>query len=80
MRFRKTLTFFMLTMGLVFTLPTWAQQKPFTQEQVTNMVRDGLGDDTGAKAIEQRGIDFAPAEDFIQSLKALPGFKGLSAQ
>jgi hypothetical protein len=33
------------------------------------MVRDGLGDETGAKAIEQLGIDFAPTEDFIQTLK-----------
>jgi len=32
------------------------------------MVRDGLGDETGAKAIQQRGIDFAPTEDFLQSL------------
>jgi hypothetical protein len=47
-----------------------AQQKPFTQEQVSNMVRAGLGDDSGAKPIEQRGIDFAPSEDFIQTLKA----------
>ena len=44
--------------------------KPFTQEQVSNMVRAGLGDDSGAKLIEQRGIVFAPSEDFIQSLKA----------
>ena len=44
--------------------------KPFTQEQVSNMVRAGLGDDSGAKLIEQRGIDFAPAEDFLQTLKA----------
>jgi hypothetical protein len=34
------------------------------------MVRAGLGDETGAKALEQRGINFAPTEDFIQSLKA----------
>jgi len=33
------------------------------------MVRAGLGDETGAKAIEQRGIDFATTEDFLQSLK-----------
>jgi hypothetical protein len=33
-------------------------------------VRDGLGDEAGATLIEQRGIDFAPAEDFLQSLKA----------
>jgi len=43
---------------------------PFTQEQVSNMVRDGFGDQSGAKLIEQRGIDFAPAEDFLQTLKA----------
>ena len=34
------------------------------------MVRAGLGDDSGAKLIEQRGIDFAPSEDFMQTLKA----------
>jgi hypothetical protein len=34
------------------------------------MVRDGFGDESGAKLIEQRGIDFAPGEDFMQSLKA----------
>jgi hypothetical protein len=34
------------------------------------MVRAGLGDDSGAKLIEQRGIDFAPSDDFIQTLKA----------
>ena len=44
--------------------------KPFTEEQVSNMVWDGFGDESGAKLIEQRGIDFAPAEDFLQSLKA----------
>ena len=70
MRFRKTLSFFFLATVLVFALPAGAQQKPFTQEQVSNMVRDGFGDESGAKLIEQRGIDFAPAEDFMQSLKA----------
>ena len=51
-------------------LPPRAQQKPFTQEQVSNMVRDGFGDESGAKVIEQRGIDFAPSEDSYQTLKA----------
>jgi tetratricopeptide (TPR) repeat protein len=60
----------MLAMGLVFALPAWAQQKPFTRDQVQGLVRDGLGDELGAKLIEQRGIDFAPAEDFLQGLKA----------
>jgi Flp pilus assembly protein TadD len=47
-----------------------AQQKSFTQDQVQGLVRSGLGDDSGAKLIDQRGIDFAPTEDFLQSLKA----------
>jgi hypothetical protein len=70
MRFRTTLTFLILATTSVFALSAWAQQKLFTQERVSNMVRDGFGDETGAKAIEQRGIDFAPADDFLQSLKA----------
>ena len=70
MRFRKTLTLLVLAMGLVFALSAWAQQKPLTREQVQGLVRDGLGDESGAKLIEQRGIDFALAEDFLQSLKA----------
>jgi tetratricopeptide (TPR) repeat protein len=70
MRFRKALTFLMLAMGLVFARCAWAQQKPpLTQEQVQGLVRNGLGDETGAKAIEQRGIDFAPTEDLLQALK-----------
>src|SRR5208337_1097268 len=70
MEFRKTLTLLMLAMGLVFALSAWAQQKPLTRDQVQGLVRDGLGDESGAKLIEQRGVDFAPAEDFLQSLKA----------
>jgi hypothetical protein len=52
------------------TTPGTSPAKPFTQEQVSNMVRDGFGDESGAKLIEQRGIDFVPSEDFIQTLKA----------
>jgi len=60
-----------LLAAFFLTVPANAQQptKPFTQAQVQAMVRDGLGDETGAKALAQRGIDFAPTEDFIQSLK-----------
>jgi hypothetical protein len=60
----------MLIIAMILTLPLRAQQTPFTQEQVSKMVRAGLGDDSGVKLIEQRGIDFAPAEDFMLSLKA----------
>jgi len=47
-----------------------AQERPFTQDQVQGLVRSGLGDDSGAKLIKERGIDFTPLEDFLQSLKA----------
>jgi hypothetical protein len=66
MRSLKTLTYLILATWLIFALSAWAQQKPLTQAQVQSLVRDGLGDETGAKAIEKRGIDFAPAEDFMR--------------
>ncbi|MGA3328388.1 MAG: tetratricopeptide repeat protein [Terriglobia bacterium] len=70
MRLCRTLTFLILAMGWVLALSAWAQQKPLTQDQVQGLVRSGLADESGAKLIEARGIDFAPAEDFLQSLKA----------
>jgi len=70
MRHRSVVPLLMLVIATILALPAGAQQKPFTQEQVQGMVRDGLGDETGAKAIEQRGIDFVPTEDFLHSLKA----------
>ena len=70
MRRRPVVTILMLIIAVILPLPMRAQQKPFTQEQASNMVRAGLGDESGAKLIEQRGIDFAPAEDLLQNLKA----------
>ena len=69
MSYRPAVTDLILT-TIILTLPATAQQKPFTQDQAQGMVRDGRGDESGAKAIEQRGIDFAPTEDFLQGLKA----------
>jgi tetratricopeptide (TPR) repeat protein len=60
----------MLIVVVILPPPMRAQQQPLTETQVQSLVHSGLGDETGAKAIEQRGIDFAPAEDFLQSLKA----------
>jgi tetratricopeptide (TPR) repeat protein len=70
MRLRSLAILLMLAMALTSIPTAWAQQKPFTRDQVQGLVRDGLGDESGAKLIEQRGIDFAPAEDFLQSLQA----------
>ncbi|HMD84862.1 MAG TPA: tetratricopeptide repeat protein [Terriglobia bacterium] len=69
MRFGKTLTVQLLVVGLVFALSAGAQQKPLTQDQVQGLVRSGLGDETGGKLIEQRGLDFAPSEEFLQGLR-----------
>lgn len=72
MRHWPVVTILMLIIALIFGLPALAQQKekPFTQDQVQAMVRDGFGNESGAKLIEQRGIDFARSEDFRQTLKA----------
>ncbi len=70
---RPVVTILMLIIAVTLTLSVRAQQKPFTEEQVSNLVRAGLGEESGAKLIEQRGIDLAPAEDFLQSLEAAGG-------
>ena len=69
MRGRPIVTFLILLIVGFCVLPMTAQQKPFTRDQVQGMVQTGLADETGAKAIKQRGIDFTPTEDFLQSLK-----------
>ncbi len=46
-----------------------AQQPLLTKDLVLNLVRNQLGDEAGAKAIHQRGIDFVPAEDFLSVLR-----------
>jgi tetratricopeptide (TPR) repeat protein len=70
MRFPPLVVLLLIALALTLSPANWAQQKPLTQDQVQGLVRDGLGDESGAKLIEQRGIDFVPAEDSLQSLKA----------
>ncbi len=69
LRTRLTLCIAALAVIMPGALRAGAQPKPFTQDQVQGMVRAGLGDETGAKAISERGIDFVPTEEFLQSLK-----------
>ena len=70
MRHRAVVNLTVLMIAMILALPATAQQKPvaptppgagaakpFTQDQVQAMVRDGLGDETGGKAIEQHGPD-----------------------
>jgi tetratricopeptide (TPR) repeat protein len=70
MSHRATRTILIFIVAAILALPARAQQKPLTQDQVEGLVHAGLGDESGAKLIEERGIDFEPSEDFLQSLKA----------
>ncbi len=58
---------FLVTLGLCAAAR--GEEKPLTKEQVLTLVRNQMGDEAGAKAVEQRGIDFQPSEDFLRSLK-----------
>jgi hypothetical protein len=62
---RLFVTILILVIPLTLPLPLKAQRKPFTQEQISKMVQTALGDDSGARLIEQREIDFTLAEDFV---------------
>jgi hypothetical protein len=62
---RPCLTILILVVSFVSTLPLKAQQKLISQDQISKMVQAGLGDDSGSKLIEQRGIDFAVAGFFL---------------
>ena len=57
---------------------TATSAKPFTQEQVVSMVRDGFGDESGAKLIEQRGIDFAPVRGLSPNPQGRRRKRGIS--
>src|SRR5690242_6008656 len=69
MRFTKIPLALTICLPLALALPARSQQKPLTREQVINLVKNQFGDKSGARAIKQRGIDFEPTEDFLQSLR-----------
>ncbi len=70
MKLRNVLTLCLLAVGLILVPSARAQEKPFTQQQVLDMVRAGLGNDSGAKLIVQRGIDFTPTQEFLKHVKS----------
>ena len=78
MRFGKSLTFFMVVIVLALAVPLWGQQKPLTRDQVQSLVHSGLGDESGAKMVEQRGVDFAPTEDFLPGTPSCGGERSFS--
>jgi protein TonB len=45
------------------------QPRPLNKEQVGALVRDGLADESGARLVKDRGLDFAPDQDFAESLR-----------
>lgn len=46
-----------------------AQEKPLTKDQILALVRNQMADEAGAKIVAQRGIDFTPTDDYLNSLK-----------
>jgi Flp pilus assembly protein TadD len=60
----------MVILALILTAPAGAKQKPLTQEEVQGLVQGGMGNETGARVIAPRGLDFCPTEDFLRSLKS----------
>jgi len=74
---RKAVIAFVMVGGLFFALPIRAQEKPLTLEQVQSLARNGLADQSGAKLIVDRGIDFEMTPDLLDTLKtagASPAF------
>jgi len=69
MRSYRPLPHLLLTASLLLPMPVKGQQKPFTQDQIVNMVNAGLGDDSGAKLVQERKIDFSPSEEFLAKLR-----------
>lgn len=70
MRLRMMVALILTTTVWIFCSSAGAQEKPFTMEQVVNMVDAGLGNDSGAKLITQRGINFTPTQEFLKNLKS----------
>jgi TonB family protein len=57
---------------LAASMALGAQQpppKPLNKDQVSAMVRDGLADEFGARLVKDRGVDFAPDAEFVESLR-----------
>jgi len=69
MAIRALTAVLVLITAAIGALPDQVPQKPYTRDKVQAVVRDGLGDETGAKALAQRGIDFTPTDESIQTLK-----------
>jgi len=45
-------------------------QKPLTQDEILGLVKFGMDSATLAQRIQERGVDFEPTEDYVNSLKS----------
>ncbi|HXW15761.1 MAG TPA: energy transducer TonB [Terriglobia bacterium] len=64
----RTLACLLLAAGMAAAAQQ-RQSKPLTKEQVVAIVRDGLADESGGRLVKDRGLDFAPAQEFVESLR-----------
>jgi TonB family protein len=64
----RTLACLLLVVGMV-PAAQQRQPKPLSKDQVVAIVRNGLADESGARLVKDRGLDFAPAQDFAEDLR-----------
>jgi len=64
MKLRNVLTVILLVMGLAFVLSAWAQEKPFTEQQVLDMVRAGLATIRGRSSLCSVALISRPRRTF----------------
>jgi Flp pilus assembly protein TadD len=71
MRFRKTLTFLILTLASALT--AGAQQEPLDQVRVFALLAGGVESHRVTMLVQQRGIDFEPTDDYFQEVRLAGG-------
>ncbi len=65
----RTLLYLLIVAGMVPAAQP-QQPKPLNKEQVVALVHNGLADESGARLVKDHGLDFAPAQDFVDSLRS----------
>jgi TonB family protein len=74
---KKSLTALLLALALGAALCFAQGQKPLTKTQVDDLVGSGLDNESIAKVVEARGIDFVPSGVYLEGLRAKGAMQAL---
>jgi TonB family protein len=74
---KKLLTALLLAFALGATPRFAMDQKPLTMTQVDDLVESGLDNESIAKVVEERGIDFVPSSAYLEALRAKGAMQAL---